>query len=249
MIVQMKQSFSRNMYKMTLFVTPIFSTIMLGEMYKNSSAENFMSYVVLGSGLFSFWSCIVFSSIGDIDRERWGATLPLIFVAPCSFRKILTGKILGNTVLSLITFLLTLVAAMVLYRQPIIINNVWLFIAAFMAMLICFVVVSLFFAYLLTLSRKTRTLMNCLDVPIALLCGFAFPVEILPLWVRFISYPLPITWAVKLLRLGVTGTNRVEFLTTLGLFAGTTAVFAVVAHALYLVIEDRVRKTASLEVA
>jgi len=249
MVVQMKQTFSRPMYKMCLLITPIFTTIMLAEMFKNSAAENFTSYVVLGSGLMSFWSCTVFSSIGDINRERYSNTLAKIFVAPSRFIDILIGKILGNTILSLVSFAVTLITAMLLYGQPIVINNPFQFVLAYLAMFFCFVVVSIFFAYLLTLSRKTAILMNCLEIPLALICGFAFPIEILPAWTKIFSYVLPQTWAVKLLRQGVAGVTNVEFGKTLIILVLVTAIFAIISLGLYKTIEKQIRVSASLEVA
>ena len=62
MIVQMKQSFARPMFRFCLIANPILNTILLYEMYKNSGENNFMAYVVLGAGLMGLWSCICFSS-------------------------------------------------------------------------------------------------------------------------------------------------------------------------------------------
>lgn len=74
MIVQMKQSFARPMFRFCLLANPMLNTILLYEMYKNSGEENFMAYVVLGAGLMGLWGCICFSSAGDINRERYSGT-------------------------------------------------------------------------------------------------------------------------------------------------------------------------------
>ena len=99
--LQMKNSFIRPMYRFCLIAAPIVQTILLYEMYKNSGQDNFTTYVMLGGGLMGLWSCICFSSAGDINRERYMGTLSLIFVTPANFSTIIFGKVLGNTVLSL----------------------------------------------------------------------------------------------------------------------------------------------------
>ena len=66
MMLQMKQSFVRPMFKFCLIANPILNTILLYEMFRNSGQENFASYVILGSGLMAIWGCICFSSAGDI---------------------------------------------------------------------------------------------------------------------------------------------------------------------------------------
>ncbi len=246
-ILQMKQTFSRNMYRFCLFVSPVIQTIILGEMYKNSGSENFTAYVVLGAGMMSLWGCIVFSSSGDINRERYSNTLSLIFATPSDFRLVLLGKIIGNTILSVFSFFITVLIAVVLYQKPIAIDSVGLFTLAFVLMIMCFVVISMFFAYLLTLSRKTTVYMNCLDIPFTLMFGFAFPVEILPNWATYICYLFPPTWATKLMRIAVLGGE--DYIKTATILIISTTIFGVITQLLYKIIERQVKIDATLEVA
>lgn len=50
MVLQMKQSFARPMFRFCLIANPILNTILLYEMYRNSGEQNFLAYVVLGGG-------------------------------------------------------------------------------------------------------------------------------------------------------------------------------------------------------
>ena len=244
--VQMQQTFARNMFKFCLFVSPLASTVILAEMFKNSPQENFTAYVILGAGLMSLWGCVCFSSAGDINRERFTNTLSLLFVSPSDFRLVLLGKIVGNTLLSLFSFALTILYAVLLYRTRIVIESVALFILAFTLTIICFIVVSIFFAYLLTLSRRTGLYMNCIDIPLILICGFAFPVEYLPLPIQWLSYCLPPTWAVIILRQSVLG-EFAGFWRNVLILILLTALFAFISNILYKVIERQVKIKASLE--
>ncbi|MCL2221916.1 MAG: ABC transporter permease [Oscillospiraceae bacterium] len=248
MSVQMKQTFARNMFKFTLFVGPFLITVILGEMFKHSTADNFVAYVVLGSGLWNLWNCIAFSSAGDINRERYNNTLSIIFSAPADFRLILLGKILGNTLLALCSFFLSVFFATVFYRHPIIVTNWPLLIMSLLLAILAFIIMSIFIAYLLTLSRKTAIYMNCLEIPVALICGFVFPIENLPQGVQFISWIFPPTWAVRLIRLSVTET-------TYGLLENfvpliiTSVIFVILATLLYRIIFKQVKVLGTLDMA
>jgi len=249
MKLQMKNSFIRPMFRFCLLANPVINTIFLYEMYRNSGQDNFITYVMLGAGLMGLWSCICFSSAGDINRERYSGTLPLIFATPTSFGLIILGKVMGNTLISILTMVISFVTAEILTGAPIGIGSpVYLAISLLMAV-ICFSVVSVCIAYLLTVSRKTELYMNLIEIPITLLCGFTFPVEILPAWVQYISDALAPTWVVKLIRMSIAGVTDVSaFRNDFFILNFVTAIYVVGAVVLYRVIENQIRIKATLEV-
>lgn len=250
MFVQMKQSFARPMFRFCLIANPILNTILLYEMYKESGETNYMAYVVLGAGLMGLWGCICFSSAGDINRERFSGTLALIFAAPARFPAIILGKIIGNTIMSLLTIVISLVTAVVLFRVPLQLASPGYFFIALFSAITAFVVISSVIACILTLSRKTELYMNCIEIPIILLCGFVFPVSVLPSGFRLISYVLSPTYAVELMRMAVWGvTDSALFFEKLGVLTGLTAIYAILSAILYQRIDKRVRLSATLEVA
>lgn len=245
--LQMKNSFARPMFKFCLIVNPIANTVLIYEMFRNSGQANFGTYVILGAGLMALWGCICFSSAGDINRERWYGTLSQIFIAPAGFQLIIFGKILGNTLFSLLTLLLSFVTAKMLFGVDIAVARPFYTLFALVCAVVCFIVFSTLIAYLLTLSRKTQLYMNLIEVPIILACGFVFPIEFLPAWVRPISYAMPPTWAVKLLRLSVETAGGTEFWRVFGVCAAVTLGYGIAAALLFRVIDRQIRKSAALE--
>jgi len=217
-------------------------------MFRNSGQDNFGTYVILGAGLMALWCCICFSSAGDINRERWHGTLSIIFVAPAGFQLIIFGKILGNTVLSLLTLFISYITAKLLYGVSISVDYPLYTAIALICAIVCFVVFSTLIAYLLTLSRKTELYMNLIEIPIILLCGFVFPVSFLPQWIHPLSYVLLPTWAVKLLRLSINWTTSSEFLHTLIILVLVTAFYGVASALIIKTIDKQIRKNATLEV-
>lgn len=249
MVLQMKQSFARPMFRFSLIANPILNTILLYEMFRHSQQDNFVSYVVLGAGLMAIWSCICFSSAGDIQRERYSGTLALIYAAPAGFPTIITGKILGNTLLSLSSLLISLATAVAVYRTPVVLVCPGYFFVALVALVGSFMVLSTVLAALLTLSRRTSLYMNCIEIPFILLCGFAFPIHVLPAWLHPVSLALSPTWAVELLRMAVNGVEDARlFFQKLLVLVLLSVGYALFSGWLYRYMDRQVRMTASLEV-
>ena len=250
MVLQMKQTLIRPMYQFCLLCSPILNTVLLYEMFRNSGNPDFASYVILGAGLMSLWSCICFSSAGDINRERFSGTLALIFAAPAGFSTIILGKILGNTLLSLTSLLISMLTALVLYQAPMRLVNPGYFLLALAALMGSLIALSSVIACLLTLSRRTTLYMNCIEIPLILLCGLSFPIDGLPAWVQFLGRLLAPTWAVELLRMSVHGiTSPVLFWRNLAITAVLTVGLVVLSTALYSIMDRAVRIHATLEVS
>lgn len=249
LLLQMKQSFVRPMFRFCLIANPILNTILVYEMFRNSGQTDFAAYAILGAGLMGLWGCICFSSAGDLNRERYSGTLSQIFVAPAGFQTILWGKVLGNTLLSLGTLLFSWLTAKLLYGASFPIRSLGYLLLAFLAAVGCFLSVSVLAAWLLTLSRKTTLYMNVIEIPVILICGFVFPAEQLPRWAQILGMVLSPTWAVKLLRMAVAGVpDRAAFWRAFGTLAALTALYLVLIRLLYGEIQKQVRIRATLEV-
>lgn len=249
MKLQMKQSFARPMFRFCLICNPIVNTIFLYEMFLNKGMDAFLNYVVLGAGLMGIWGCICFSSVGDINRERWSGTLPLIYVAPGGFGLIVFGKVLGNTVMSLLTFVLSYVTAGVISGQWLRMLHIGYFVLSIVLMIVSFVVVSLCFAYIMMLSRKTELYMNLIEIPLVFICGFTFPIEVLPEWAQMISNLLAPTWAVRLLRMSVGAVDAAIYVEYAGILLIELLLLTLFTVGLYHWMDKRIRIHATLEVS
>ena len=249
MKVQMQNSFARKTFQFTLLAQPILYTCITYFMFLHSGIRDYLSYVVLGSGMLSLWSCVVFSSAGDIDREKWMGTLTTIFASPASFVKIVLAKILGNTILSLIPFGISFLIVHFVFREAFNIVNGLLFVIIFLFVILSFVAIAFLFSATFTLSRKASILMNCLEFPIFILCGFVFPLSILPQGIQYISYLLSPTWASLLLKQSVKGIEDLNaFIWALIFLLLTTILYFVIGFLLFRYMDKKVREEATLEV-
>lgn len=204
-LLQMKNSFARPMFKFCLIFQPVIYCFITYMMYKQSSSQNFTSFVVLGSGLLSLWSCICFSSMGDLERERYMGTLEIIYGTPTSFKLIVFGKILGNTLLGMTPLLISFILAFCFIQEPLDIKSPPLFVFSFLIAIIAFICISFMFMAVFTISRSAGVLMNCLEYPIFFICGFIVPIDYLPNILKSMSMLFSPTWVMQLLRTSIEG--------------------------------------------
>lgn len=247
--LQIQNSWIRPMFRFCLLVNPIMNTFFLYQIFLNSKETNFLAYVVLSSGLIALWGCICFSSIGDINRERYMGTLQLIYTSPTSFGMIIFGKIVGNTLLSMTSIFISFITAKLISKEEIMIGNPGLLIVSIALAMISFSMVALCIGYLLMLSRKTSLYMNLLEIPIIMICGFAFPIEILPQWVQMISKAIPITWVVKLIRMSIDDNIILtEYWRIFRISVIAVVICGIFTCYLYWVMDRQIRIDATLEV-
>jgi ABC-2 type transport system permease protein len=198
--VHMKLSMARPMFQFVILIQPfMFATIGI-LIYGEAESEHIFHYVALGSGFMTLWSSIVFSSASDVNRERLYGALELIFVAPTSFANTLVGKIIGNTILGILSMMISIIYLLIFFRIRLEISEPFLFVLSFLFVIVTLSVFAFFLAMAFTLSRKVEMLMNSIEYPIYLICGFMFPISHLPDWAEPISWVLPPTWAIQLLR-------------------------------------------------
>ncbi|MEX2104737.1 MAG: ABC transporter permease [Bacilli bacterium] len=247
--VHMRLSIARPMFQFIIWISPLFLATIAIFIYGTSSPEKILHYVVLGSGFMALWSSIVFSSASDINRERHYGTLEIIFVSPSSFAVILIGKIIGNSIWGLLSMAISFIYLIGVFRVEITIYQPWLFIVTMLFVLIALSVFSFFLALAFTLSRQAEALMNFIEYPIYLICGFLFPVTILPDWIKPLSYMLPPTWAIELLReVTVQGATMKQIQTPLLSLLGLTLIFFAVGTICYRLVEKKARINGKLGV-
>lgn len=247
--LQMKRTFSRNMFRFMMLVQPLIFGTILYLMFKNSSNDDLVAYVIFGTGLITIWGTIVFSSASDIERERRIGTLEYISCAPVKFIVIMSGKILGNIILGLISMVYSTLFIVLVFKIQFHIEHPLYFIFSMLLTITSFMAISLMLSALLTISRQSRVFMNALDYPIYIICGLVFPIEILPKFIRYISYILSPTWANEILKMTTLGiTNYNDFYNKFGILTFITVVYFILSFTFFKLIDKKTRFDGTLEV-
>lgn len=246
--VHMKQAMARSMFRFCLFINPFCNALLLGMMYSNKSNQEFTLYAILGTSLSSFWSIICFSSASDISREKYLGTLPILFTSPSGFKRILFGKLLGNSLWGLIAFILNIFFVSILFNRFITIKNLGLLILLLFLSVITFVILGMLMCSAFTLSRGAQLLMNMIEFPLLLLTGMIFPLDILPNTVKWISYILSPTWIMKGFKLAVYGGSFEEISRIVFILLLLMIINFVISYFAFKKIETKIKIDATLEV-
>ena len=134
-----------------------------------------------------------------IVREREQHTLEQLFVTPISKSSFIIGKLLPYIVIALIDFYFILGIGWLLFDLPQPSSHLLLFALAFV-----YVAVMISLGLLISLISQTQQqamfIAIFIIVPSILLSGFIFPIEAIPAAVRAISYLIPFTYFVEIIR-------------------------------------------------
>lgn len=240
----------RPTFQITLVAQPIVMAVLAYMIYQHTGHTNdFFSFVVLGAGMAGMWSSIIFSSAGDINRERFYGTLGPLVGAPASLLLIMLGKIAANGLLSTLSFVISFVFSASVLHVPLDIPHPFAFGLSLMILLIATNLFALMLSSLFLISRATTVLQNFLEYPILIVTGVFFPLEALPLWLQPLGWPIPLTWGAKLLRWTAQAQWDVNaFGKDLAIELSLVLCYLLLSFVLFRLIEYRIRVTASMEI-
>lgn len=227
---------------------PIFHAAMfLFMLHYVGKLELLGSYAIIGPALLSIWHNAVFSSAEFVDEERANATLELLVSTPSmAFELALFGRIVSNTLISLISLIETLLVAWLGFGLTLPISSVGLLLAGLFLLIISVSAAALMMAITFVLARSVRIFQVAMTFPFYLLAGLAFPITALPTWLQPFSIVIPLFWANQLL-LNATG-QPTAYSPMMSLIIGTilTFLYLLIGHRLFIRVEQRVRQTGTL---
>ncbi len=188
----------------TVLFQPIIIAVLGLWMLKDKGADAAM-FVVVGSGLTGLWSSLLFISGGSINAERWSGTLEALVALPTPFQVIVFGKNLANVLQSLVSMVVGYFIAAYAFGYSLSIGQPLLFVGSLLLAVIAFISFGLILAPIWVMNPGVRAWQNAMEFPVYVLCGFLFPIALLPGWTTPISWLLPPYWAAVALHGTSTG--------------------------------------------
>ncbi len=163
----------------------------------------------------------------SVVREREKRTLEQLLVTPLTRTTFILGKIIPYVVIGLLDFYFILAAGWLLFELPQPTSHLSLFVLA-----LTFVAVMISLGLLISLIAKTQQqamfIAIFIIVPSILLSGFIFPIEAIPEIVRPISFIIPFTYFVEIIRgLLIKQTLFIDLLPSFIALVGFTLVFVI----------------------
>jgi ABC-2 type transport system permease protein len=204
-------------------------------------------YTVIGGGVMGIWSGMLFTSTFDILRDRRDGVLELIVGSPTSLGTVEAIRTFANVSAGLVSMLAALLAAVCIFHYDFHGANLGGAVFSFALLLVGMWAMGLFLSNFLAWSRLSGTFINYLEAPVAVLCGFMYPVSILPGWMQAISMIFPIRWALEAMDACLLGTSDPARLVPLwGLALAVILVYLLLAHWLEGLVHDKIRVTGEL---
>jgi ABC-2 type transport system permease protein len=231
-----------------LFIQPaVFSAVaMILSRAAGNQAPNLV-YSVIGSGILGMWSGLVFSSTYDIRADRREGTLELIVGSPTSLRKVEAIRTLSNVLTGLVSLAAAFLAAVLIFDYPLGQVNLVMAIGSLLLLLFGLWSMGVFLANFLVWSRLSGSMVDFLELPVAVFCGFMYPLHILPIWMQSISTIFPIRWALQSLQAAFLGEPfQSQTWLNWGVSLAISLVFCLVSSWLDVKVHDMIRKTGEM---
>jgi ABC-2 type transport system permease protein len=203
-------------------------------------------YTIIGGGVMGMWSSLIFTSFSDITRDRREGTLELIVGSPTSLTRVLALRTLANVLVCFLSLLVSFTIAEIWFRYSLPPGRVGWILAAVAALLFSLWCLGMFLANFHAWSRVTGNAINFLELPVAVICGFMFPISVLPGWLRLLSGPIPLTWAVSALNGALTGAETLDVALRIGLALALSGGFWLLSVWLGRLVHDRIRQSGGL---
>ena len=182
----------------TIIIQPLIIALLGLWMLKDTRPDAAI-YVVVGSGMGGLWSSMVFISGSSIDRERWGGTLEVLVALPTPLWIVTSGRNFANVIQSLLSMVAAYGIASIFMGYPIHVAHPFPFVVSIFFTVLSFITMGLILAPIFLLSPAVQQFKNGLEFPVYLMCGFLFPIALLPGWTTPISYALTPYWAARAL--------------------------------------------------
>ncbi|MCX7945239.1 MAG: ABC transporter permease [Deltaproteobacteria bacterium] len=133
-------------------------------------------------------------------KEKETGTIEQLYVTPIKPYQIIFGKMSAFMLISIIDVVIVTTIAVLWFNVPLR-GSLFDLVAAILLFLISTLGIATFFSTVTnTQQQAMMSVMFLFFLPSMLLSGFIFPVENIPLLVRWISYILPLTYFIDILR-------------------------------------------------
>ena len=238
-----------NPWTLLLFVIQPAVFVAVGMLLARSAGNAMpdLVYSVIGGGIMGMWSGLVFTSTFDIAADRYHGTLEMIVGSPTSLATVEAIRTLTNVLAGLVSLALAVTAAMAIFGYSLAGVNAWGAAVSLVLLLFSLWCIGVFLANFLAWSRINRSFVDYLEMPIAFLCGFMYPIRVLPAWLQAVAGVVPIRWALEALNESLLGTRDLAFLAgRWGMTLALSAACLLLTRWLQARVEDGIRVDGSL---
>lgn len=243
-----RQSWESASYKYTIFVQPVLFSVLFFLISRSSGRDLPIISIVLKSGTISLWSSVCFSSMCDLQRERETRTIGSLLGTPISLFKVIIGKVVPNTIVGLVSFFISALSLAILSGDIDLDCTFTKLIACVPVLLLAYIVTALVIIPIFFIFDNTRLLINCIEYPIFIITGMAFPTSYLPIFLQRIGQLLPLTWGIKIVNIIFINGHQYVLQKDLIAYFIITILYIIVAVLLFEEVERQIRIKARIKI-
>ncbi len=141
-----------------------------------------------------------------ITFERKSRAFERLLLAPVQIELVILAKITGAILFGLFNSIIPVLISVVYFKADV---SRWFFLAIGIFLL---ATISTLLGLFISVSAKevfeAQTYSNFFRFPMIFLCGLFIPISVLPIYLRPLSYILPVTYGVDVLKYAISGTNE-----------------------------------------
>jgi len=149
-----------------------------------------------------------------VTFEKKGRSFERLLLAPISLQTLMLAKTSGAILFGSINAFVPLFIAMLLTDLPAV--NWLILVPAMVLIAVSSTFLGLFIAVSVKEVFEAQTFSNFFRFPMIFLCGLFFPIEQFPIWLKPLSYMLPLTYGADLLHRSINKAGHLPLLLNFG---------------------------------
>ncbi len=190
----------RSFGELIALVTAPLMTLVFLAIIRHGGREDLAPYAVLAPALIVLWGVALMVSGEIIAQDRENESLEAMVATPASFASLLTGRIMAVTLVSLVGFAESWLAAFLVFRVAVPIPHPVAFVVIVAVTAVAMAGTACVMSAVFVLARSARAFQNSLTYPFYVLGGVMVPIALLPGWLEPISRLVFLSWSSDLLR-------------------------------------------------
>ncbi len=161
---------------------------------------DYFSFVIIGIAFSGILAMFQEELPGVIRQAQISGTLEAVLVTRASIPTILMGSSLYSFLFSIVTTVFHIILAVMVFGMKLVKIQWAGAILTFFLTAVCFMSIGILSACFILVYKKGNPFGWVFGSVSGLMGGVFFPIEVLPEWLRWISYLIPITYTLKGLR-------------------------------------------------
>ncbi|WP_328904149.1 ABC transporter permease [Streptomyces sp. NBC_00441] len=183
----------------SLIASPFFALVFLSAMEYSGRTELY-AHAVLAPMLMTAWTAALMFSGEMISDDRQNGRLEPLVATPAPFPLVLLGRLCACMLLSVPSFVMSVLIAGALFGYWLPVHHPLVFGAALLLVVGTTAAMATALSALFVVAPGARIVQNTLSFPVFLLGGVLVPVSELPGALAYLGRLLPLSWGADLLR-------------------------------------------------